>query len=373
MLKLAIVCALGVLAARAFPQTAAPPAASPSSIVCSACARDASAPAFPPRKTILGQHVDVIGAQIAYQSGVKPFVLQTSRTTLVAAIEGGVSGDLDEGELAYVKSLFPALRATPGALDAHQEAHVLAYRILAVENDVGQILALDDRGRVRPESSPTQVVASGHVELFVFSKKTAYDTFTSFLFDRGVWPLGGAMLDSGPTSAMVLPSLKDPAARRQIAFTSAMLLARGLSRAAGGLQGWLQVGLAHVIEDRHSGNATRAAGATLPPGSEIPKDWDAFVADLVVGGKVGDLGALAATPAAALSVRSRLQSWSLVRFLIAKDGKKFATLVRTLLHAPSAESPTKALLGALRPAFDHDLVSIVDEWKKSATKSRASK
>jgi hypothetical protein len=245
--------------------------------------------------------------------------------------------------------------------------------MLRIENDVRELLDLDAGGRVKPESRPDRPLASSQVEVFVFSRKAGFDAFTAFLFARDVWPLGGAMLESGPTSAILMPSIKDPSARRQFAFSVSMQLLRGLSRAGSGLQGWVQVGLAHVLEDRHAGRSPRVPAATLPPGSETPPDWEDFVADLVVGGKVGDLGALAATPAAALSVRSRLQAWSLVRWMLEKDQAGLAAMVRLLLHAPPSETPPKALLAALRPTFNHDLVSLVDEWKESVRKSRASK
>src|SRR4029079_4653842 len=134
------------------------------------------------------------------------------------------------------------------------------------------ILDLDEDGRVRSEATPWQPLSSDHVEIFAISSKTGYEAFTAFLFDLGGWPLAGAMLESGPTGAALLPSLKDPSARRAFAFMAAMQPLRGLSRGRPGMQGWLQVGLAHVVEDRHGGKSPRSA-ATLPPGTEAPKDW----------------------------------------------------------------------------------------------------
>jgi hypothetical protein len=151
-----------------------------------------------------------------------------------------------------------------------------------------------------------------------------------------------------------------------------MQLLRRLSREDPGLQGWLQVGLAHFFEDRVAGWVPRPVpGATLPPELEAPKDWQAFIGDLITAGKVGDLGAMAATPRHALSVRSRIQAWSVVHWLIAKDPKAFASLVRRLLHAPPSDSPAKALLGALRPTFGFDLVTLLEEWQAPVKKNRA--
>ena len=107
---------------------------------------------------------------------------------------------------------------------------------------------------------------------------------------------------------MLMPSAKDPTAARQFTLMAAMQLLRRLSRADPGLQGWLQLGLAHCFEYRCAGGAARTSpAATLPPDAESPGDRDAFVGDVITAGK--------------------------------------------------------ALLGALRSGFDLDLVAAVDEWK----------
>jgi hypothetical protein len=273
---------------------------------------------------MLGQRLDAFVPWLAHLARGTPVVLQTQRAMLAAVLKGGAVDAVSDDEAAYLRSVFPDLGpAAPTTLDSHQQAHLLAWRLHRVEEDLGALLLLDEDGRVRRQAGSWEPVPSEHVELIAISDKTGYDDFIAFRFERDAWPLAGVALDSGPTGAVLLPSLKEPAARRTFAFSAAMQLLRGLSRGEGGLQGWLQVGLAHAIEDRHAGKTPRS-GATLPPGSEVPKDWDAFVGDMVTGGKVGDLGALAATPAHALSVRSRLQSWSMARWMIDRDPAKLA-------------------------------------------------
>jgi hypothetical protein len=215
-------------------------------------------------------------------------------------------------------------------------------------------------------------ISASHVDVCVFSKEAAYEAFVDFRYPRGAWPLDGAMFDQVPTGAMLMTSPKDPATPRRFAFTSAMQLARKLSRDEPGLQGWLQVGIAHLFEERAAAGFPKpSAGFTFPPGQDSPGDWEAYVGDFITAGKTGDLGAMAASPRHALSTRSRLQAWSMVRWMIGKDRKAFAGLVRRLLHADPAESPQRALLGALRGTFNHDLVTLVGEWEQSAKKSRA--
>lgn len=345
-------------------ETASPPS---SRILCLTCRKPV--PGMTERKTVTGQRLDAFEPWLAHLAGSKPVILQTPRSTLVATLEGGAVDALSDDEIAALRAVFPTLPpGAPTTLDAHQQAHLLAVRLLRIEDDLRGLLALDEGGRVRPEAGPYSPLASDHVELFAFGQKAGYEAFAGFLFEKDAWPVAGALLDWGPTGAVLMPVLKEPAARRQFAFMAAMQLLRGLSRAGAGMQGWLQVGLAHAIEDRHAGKAPRPPGATLPPAAEAPKDWDSFVGDMVAGGKVGDLGALAATPASALSVRSRLQSWSMARWMIEQDQKKLAEMVRHLLHSAPSDTPPKALLGAMRPAYAHDLVSIVDEWKKAVAK-----
>jgi hypothetical protein len=373
MVRISVLGALVLLAIQASGQNAASPSRV-SHIVCLGCAKPAEGAKLPfsPRKTVLGQHIDVITPSIAHLAGKKPVIIQTARTTLIAVLDEGPVDSLSDEEIDALRAAFPKISKEPTTLDAHQLAHVLAQRILRLELDMRFALELSEDGRIGREGGPYQPTPSSHVEVFVFSDKKAYDDFAGFWFEPGVWPLAGVVLDSGPTSAALLPSLKDPAARRQLMYSTSMQLLRGLSRTPPGIQGWLQVGLAHYFEERHSGKGQRTApGATLPPDAEVPKDWDAFVADMIVGGKVGDLGALAATPYSGLSVRSRLQSWSMVRWLEDKDPEKVATLLRHLMHTPPSESPQKALLGAMRAAYNHDLVTIIDEWKAAVRKDRS--
>jgi hypothetical protein len=354
----------------------APPSPSRARIICLFCGKPApgAETPFTPRKTVLGQPLGVIEPQLAHQAGTKPIIIETPRTTIVAAVEGGPVDDVSPAELEYLQGVFPALKGIPTSLDAHQQAHLLAARCRRIEKELADILELDPDGRVRTESGPYQPLSSSHVEVFVFSKPAGYEVFTSFLFEKSVNPLVGAMLESGPTSAMVMPSLKEPGARCQFIFTTTLQLLAGLSRGGTGLQPWIRCGLARVLEDRHAPASVRSpAIAPALPGVKPSNDWNAFAADMIVGGKVGDMGALASTPLAGLSYRSEVQAWSLVRWMIEKDKDNFARLVRLLLHSPPDEAPPKALLNAMRAAYGHDLVTVLDEWKEAVRKSRVSK
>jgi hypothetical protein len=316
------------------------------------------------------QRLDVFDAWLAHLAGAKPIVIQTHRANLIAVLEDGPVDELSVAELAYLKQLFPKLALPVKALDAHQLAHVLAFRLAALQTDMAGVLELEPSGLLKRVPGATVPIAASHVDVFVFSKQAAYDAFVEFRYPRGSWPLEGAVFDQVPTGAMLMPSLKEPGASRQFTYTSAVQLARKLSRDEPGLQGWLQIGLGHFFEERGPGGARMADGPTLPPELEAPKDWEAFVGDLVTSGKVGDLGAMAVSPRKALSVRSRLQAWSMIRWMVATDPKAFAAMIRLILHAPPLDTPAKVLLDAVRPTFHHDLVTLAAEWREAVKKSR---
>jgi hypothetical protein len=61
----------------------------------------------------------------------------------------------------------------------------------------------------------------------------------------------------------------------------------------------------------------------------------------------------------------------MVGWMVEKDPKAFAALVRKLLHTSPSEPAQKALLEAVRSTFKHDLVSLVDAWSDAIKKSRA--
>ena len=94
-----------------------------------------------------------------------------------------------------------------------------------------------------------------------------------------------------------------------------------------------------------------------------PPDWDQFVRDLVASGRAGALDALTATPRRALSQRSRIQAWSLVKFLIGADRARFARLLRRLLHAEHSADPVAAFASALPEAFGADPDQVQRAWK----------
>ena len=218
------------------------------------------------------QRVDAFDAWLTHLCGAKPVVIQTHRANLIAVLEDGPVAEPSAAEAAYLRSVFPKLGATIKWLDDHQLAHLLAFRLSKLQIEMADVLDLDAAGLVKREAGPGQPIASSHVDVCVFSKQAGYDAFVEFRYDKRSWPLEGAMFDQVPTGAMLMPSAKDAAAARQFTFMAAMQLLRRLSRADPGLQGWLQLGLAHFFEDRCAGRAARASpGATLPPGAEAPE------------------------------------------------------------------------------------------------------
>ena len=180
------------------------------------------------------------------------------------------------------------------------------------------VLDLDEDGRARTEAGPWQPLASDQVEIFAISNKTGYEAFTAFLFDRDAWPLAGAMLESGPTAAALMPALKEPSARRQFAFMSAMQLLRGLSRARS-----RPPGLGPGRTRARDGGPSREQGSPergdAPAGQRSSEGLGSFVGDLVAGGKVRRPRRARRDAGRVLSVRSRLQAWSLVRWMMEKD------------------------------------------------------
>jgi hypothetical protein len=367
---LLIIVACGAAAHAQKPAAPRTSSATPAKIICFRCSTPTSGAntPFAARTTLLGQHLDLILPQIANQTGVRqPIVIQTSRTTIVAAVEGGPVDEISAPELEYLQTVFPGFKAGP-SLDAHQEAHLLAHRFRQVEKDLGTLLALSD-GRPRAESGPSAPVASSHVEVFVISRPEGHEAFTAFNYEPESRPLLAPTLRSIPTATILAPNLKEPGVRCRLVYGLSMALLSGLSIREPGLPGWLRAGIARALEDRHASYSLRSPPiASLTTDPKHPGDWNAVVMELVNSNKAGDLGALAATPLVALSLRSEAQSWSMVRWMIDTQGGRFPELVRLLLQVSPEESPAKATLAAVRTVFDQDLVSLVDAWKAHVLK-----
>ncbi len=321
---------------------------------------------LPARRTLLGQDPIVVVPWLTHLFGKAPIVLLTPRVTLVVCSDGGTVDELSPREAEILKAWFPKNASPARTLDGHQYAHLLAERLMAIEAQVGEILDLGPDGRAKPDSGPTSPFASDASELFVFSTKAAYEAFVSHTFEAGTWPTTAVMLDSGPTAALLIEDPKSVSDRRRFAFTATNLLVRALSRAGDGLQAWLRIGLSHVIEQQVPGKvAAPGDSQTLPPDMKSPPDWHVFTRELANSGKSGVLSALAASTERGLSLRSRLQAASVVRWLIESDPARFGAFMRRLMYEMPTTPAAKALLNASRAGLGKDTVTLESDWKQA--------
>ena len=335
--------------------------------LCQTCVRagDQGAGESPSLERLLGRPASVIRPWLGRISETEPQILTRDRVTLVALL-GPRRMDAVTSEERMRLMLFLRERAgTPrGRFTGHQRAHLWMERLVLLESALGELLALDPAGELRPLSDGMRPLAHPRAEIYLFDAAEACTGFVRHLFGPDAQPGDGLQTDDGPVAAVLVGSCGAEAGRRRFLHAGTLALLRRHRRLDGGIPPWLEIGLAHFMERRlHGAQERRDTAFTLPAGMESPPDWDQFVRDLAISGKSGSLDALTATPGRALSLRSRIQAWSMVKFLIGVDRTRFSLLLRRLLHAEPAAEPVPTFAAALKEAYAADPKQVEQAWK----------
>lgn len=333
-------------------------------LTCKEANQQVAADGAPPPAQLAGAQIGAVRPWLAGLEGEKPVILATPRWTLACVLKEDKVEGLRPEEIARLRAFFPALPEKPARLKAHEMAHLWTERMFAVEGAIAEMLDLTEDWKLRPNAAGYRPLPYARSEIFVFAAKKDVETFANHLLEPRARPLHGSVREHGPLSA-VLADDADDHVRRRFVHGAALQVLRRHWRLGDGLPGWIQVGIAHYLERIHvkipAGRDDLAQ--TLPPGDESPKDWPQFVRDLVVADKAGQLAALTSQPERALSLRSRIQSWSLVKFLLGADPKRFSVLLNALLNTHPDTPAPQALQDAVKSAYACDLPTLERAWK----------
>ena len=100
------------------------------------------------------------------------------------------------------------------------------------------------------------------------------------------------------------------------------------------------------------------------------KNWDATVRDMVIGRKTADVLSLTAAGHESLTVPMRIQTSSMVRFMVGTGPDRFAKMVRLLYGSREEQSVVLAIKGAVRSAYGVDLRTLEKAWRLWAGRKR---
>lgn len=297
---------------------------------------------------------------------IKPTILWSADWTIVSFLKDAKVADLTPEEAVRLKTYFPKMKPR-GKLTGRQRAHVWAVRMLKTHSAVADLLDLDQDGRLKPSSYGEGYRPLRHrgCEIYLFSNKASLEAFHRHIFKPETRGIRGEILGSGPVASLLLDDADEAALKRRFTHTAAMQLVRMQRRMEGGIPDWVQIGLAHYFERRQQKVSSKKKddARTLPPSKNIPRDWDQAVRDLVASGRAGELGALSATPGRGLTATTHLQSWSLVKYLLGVDAKRFRQLCSALLHTRPGSTPQETLRAALKATYGHYPEDVEKAWK----------
>lgn len=314
---------------------------------------------------LMGKDLAAVRPWLTRISGQRPEIISTDRWTLVSMLAPDRVKSLHPVERARLGGFLPSFAPKAGKLTSTELAHLWATRLLNVEAAVADLLGLGRDGRLPRRGSGYSPLPHPRIELFLFSTESGHDAFSNHILAPKTWPLAGAVLESGPIAVIRLSDASEEQLLRRFTFSATLKLLERHRRMEGGLPAWLKVGIAHYMEHRltRMTRKTRDDAATLPPGDDAPRDREQTVRDLVASGKSGQIGALTATPERGLTQKIRLQSWSLVRYLLGLGQKKFTDFCARLMHTAPETDAQRALLDAVRGVYECDLPTLERAWK----------
>jgi hypothetical protein len=325
-------------------------------------------PELPDR--VLGLPRDAAAAYVERLAGKPPILIATARTSLFVASDGGDAAGATEDELARLRVFFPKLAEKPTKLDAHQFAHLYAERLVALEAALVDLLDLGDDGRKKSKPGPYAVAEAERAELFLFGDPKAAAAFDGFLGGEDGPPgLSGAYFKQRPVAGLSVHGFSPNAARRRFAYAAASVRLRSLAVGDGAAPPWLRIGAAHVLEHAADpeGRGDDVAD-TLPPDpfrpdAKAPADRLAFVRAFVDEGKAPHLDALSASEEAALTPKSRLAAWSLVRYLAGVDRARFAALYLRLVDGAPTPDRARSFADAVRLVYGIEVAALDNAWR----------
>ncbi|NRA96819.1 MAG: hypothetical protein HRU14_11495 [Planctomycetes bacterium] len=320
-----------------------------------------------PRRMIGEEAAKVMPWLTRVDPKIRPSIIWTRHWTIVGFLKDAQVDDLTPEEAIRLRAFFPKVTPRSTRLTGHQRTHLWAIRTVQIQRAIEDLLDLDENGGLKPSTynSGYRPLAHKGCELFLFSNQSPHDAFRRHLFQPQTRGLGGEILGSGPVTAITVDDAPSAAIRRRVLHASSLQLLRIHRRLEGGIPAWIRVGLAHYFEWRQTKSArtrTDEAG-TLPAGTDVPRDWNQAVRNLVASGKAGELGALSVTPERGLTLASRLQAWSLVKYLLGIDPKRFGQLCAALLHTRPDVMPQEGLRNALKATYGHYPEDVATAWK----------
>jgi len=302
-------------------------------------------------------------------------ILVTPHATLVSLLGKGPAASPTNEEWVRLQLFFPELKKGTRRLSGLQRSHLWTLRLLQNEAALADLLELHAKGRLLPDQAGRRPIELPRFEIYLIDRRDQHDSFRHHIFPRGTDPLVGALLDLGPlpmpASLVWLGSGSALEKRRRLAFAATIPSIARHRRLKGGIPPWLMLGLAHFMEQRlwHQ-RAGRDLAGILPGKGPFDADWKKTVRSLILEGKTANFATLNTLGLGDLNAPLRMQSESIVRFLLGLDPKRFAKLIRRFLNRSLKSEALTLMRRAAKELYRTDLARLQRSWRLWASRER---
>lgn len=341
-------------------------------------AYDAGAQLPAPVTKLWRQPAAVLTSWLEREHKLQAVIVTTENAVIVSALPGGQRvRDLPKADREALEAEIPKLGER---LDAAATAHLYALRYLRTEARMAKLMGLEGGQAPGVMARP-----SGHfglrsrLEFYIFPTEISYREFCKHFF--GVFGSTSSWWYEADADAMVAclhtEKVNEPEVVARFEHLVVHNFVQGWRGRLAKTPIWVATGLAGLYERRHpAGGATYllngSPDAQWKTAWRIPEgDWSAIIRDLLRSGEDKKLAELAMIQEhVQLPPRHRVQSSSLVAFLLAQGESRFRVFLDELKSPKPQESQVQVQERAIRRAYGVGMPELDQAWRAWTAKTR---
>lgn len=344
-------------------------------------ARSAKLP--PPVKKLYGQARPVITGWMEREHKLKPVVVAMENAVLVSALPGGVNPrKIPKVQKAWMTTQFGKLKSR---LDARQVAHLYALRYLEMEAKLNDLLMVGSKSRPKEAryDPGSNFGLRSRFEFYVFPTEKSYREFCRHFF--GVFGLSSSWWFDPKAEVMIACMHTEGMSDAECAARFRNLVAHNVVHGWRGRNAktpnWVAAGLGHYFENGHRGAKDTFVLNGTPEKQYKPawdwkpgRNWFTDVRKILSKSESKSMAQLAMIrDDVKLPPRLRVQSWSLVAFMLAQEGGRFRVFLDELKVPKELESELETQDRAIRKAYGVDMATFEKRWRAWVSKTKPPK
>ena len=313
-----------------------------------------------------GHPLVAITTWIKAVTGEEVHVFSGSSWTLISALSASTKVPVLDSE-KVILNMWMGKKISPSD-SALASALIWAIRMDNLDRTLCGMFSKDLDGYVEGKASLFEGIRLRHQCLILVPTKEQAQQVAEHLLsaDAATSPTYGEALDGGPAQVVSLEGSRDSVVQ-QMRFTYAATLGwlHQKRRLSGGLPDWMRVGIAHMMAMELNDRLTRVPDyGVFPEAEKLPKNWQQFLRNLVGAGKTGEINAMNSAVTQGLTVRTHLQAFSMMRFLMGVSEEHFGRFIAEVHNLTESKVSTKEILSAVRKHYGCDFPGLERAWNR---------